>query len=386
MKNTITTILILLLMSVILQAQNKQSFPMDSEHWSSDPEQVEFKLHEGVMSAVGKENAYYMIRLKDHQFTDGTIEFDVELTGMGFPGISFRMSDDLLHGEHFYIRSFGPVSPEVRTTVQYAAVVDSTSMWDLTDEYQSGATIHQEAWNHVKLVIHGNQMVAYVNDMETPVLRVPQLEGGNRSGDITLNGNVIYSNFTITPEAVEDVQAEAGFDYTENDTRYLRNWQVSAPIDFPTDRDLVIAMPSMYGERQQSDYPTDGSDWIPVRPDYRSMINISREYGMQRGGGRRLVWMGTTVMSAKEQLRELKLGFSDEVWLFVNGELIYQDKNFYGTPSMKEPKGRCTLENATVDIPLKEGENIIMVALANYFYGWGLIARFDQMSGIKFHE
>lgn len=384
MKNPITTTLtfLLILVPFILQAQSKKSFPMGPEHWVYDPEQVEFKMHEGAMSAVGKEKAYYTLRLKDQQFSNGTIEYDVALAGMGFPGINFRMSDDLLYGDNFYLRSFGPVSPEVRTSVQYAAIVDSTSMWDLTDEYQSGATLHQTEWNHVKLVINGNQMVAYVNDMINPVLRVPQLEGGNQIGDIVLTGNVIYTNFSITPDAVEDVQPEGGFDYTENDTRYLREWYVSKPIDFPTDRDLLIAMPSMYGERQKTDYPTDNSDWSPIRPYYRSMVNISRKYGMQRGGRRRLVWMGMEVNSDKEQVRKLQLGFSDEIWLFVNGQLVYLDKNLYGTPSMKEPKGRCTLENATVDIPLKEGKNVIVVGLANYFFGWGLIARFDSMGGI----
>ncbi len=388
MKNLITTITFLWLIgfATILHAQTRNSIAMTPENWIYDTEQVEFKMHDGQMSAVGINEAYYTLRLRDHTFSNGTIEYDVALAGMGFPGISFRMTDDLLNGDHFYLRSFGPVSPEVRTSVQYSAVVDSTSMWDLTDEYQSGAPLKTDGWNHVKLVINGNQMVAYVNDMEHPVLQVPRLEGGQDSGDIVLNGNVIYANFTIIPDAVEDVRPEAGFDYTANDTRYLRNWLVSPPEDFPSDRDLLISMPSMYGERQESDYPTDDSNWTPIHAEYRGMVNVSRLYGMKRGGGRRLVWMGIVLNSDTDQVRKLSLGFSDEIWLFVNGQLVYIDKNLYGTPSMKEPKGRCTIENATVEIPLKEGQNVIMVALSNYFYGWGLTARFDSMGGITFPE
>jgi hypothetical protein len=95
---------------------------------------------------------------------------------MGFPGINFRMSEDHKNADNFYIRSFGPVKPQTRTTLQYAAVMDGMSIWDLSDEYQSGATIYQDKWNHVKLVVSGKQMKAYVNDMNKPALVVPELE------------------------------------------------------------------------------------------------------------------------------------------------------------------------------------------------------------------
>jgi len=46
--------------------------------------------------------------------------------------------------------------------------------------------------------------------------------------------------------------------------------------------------------------------------------------------------------------------------------------------------GRCTIENASFKLPLKEGKNEILVATANYFYGWGIIARLDDTNGIQF--
>lgn len=141
--------------------------PMEAAYWDCDTTQVAFIKHRSVSVAKGK-NGPFQIFLKNHVFTNGTIEFDVELIGMGFPGINFRMSDDKKNGENFYIRSFGTVTPETRTTLQYAALIDGTSIWDLSDEYQSGATIYQEGWNHVKLVISGKQMKAYVNVSKQP--------------------------------------------------------------------------------------------------------------------------------------------------------------------------------------------------------------------------
>jgi len=357
--------------------------PMEAAYWEYDPAQVEFVTHRSVKAARGTDGAYYQLHLKDHKFSNGTIEFDVELTGMGFPGIDFRMSDDRKDGEHFYIRSFGDVSPLVRTTVQYAAIIDGTSMWDLTDEYQSGAAIYQEGWNHVKLVISGKQMWAYVNDMKKPALAVPELEGVNKTGGITLNGNVIFANFRIHPDATEGLSPEAGYISTANDTRYIRNWQVNQPVEFPFGKDIVFPLPSANGALQKSELPDSTTQWNPIAAEKRGVVNLNRKFGSLENANRRLVWLKTIIQSDKDQEKILRMGFSDEVWVFINGNVLYVDKNYYGTPSQKEPKGRCTIDNTTLKLPLKEGNNEIMIALANYFYGWGIIARFDKMDGIK---
>ncbi len=156
---------------------------MDAAHWDYDSNAVEFITHRDVMAVTNKKGRGLQMFLKNQSFIDGTIEFDVDLNGgIGFPGINFRQSADRKQAENFYIRSFGPVTPEVRTTVQYAAVMDGMSIWDLSDEYQGGAQINQQGWNHVKLVVAGKQMRAYVNDMKLPVLIVPELEGSETKG------------------------------------------------------------------------------------------------------------------------------------------------------------------------------------------------------------
>ncbi len=358
-------------------------FPMADAYWEYEPGTVEFFEHRSSKAMKGKDGGYYSLILKDHLFSDGTIEFDVELEGTGFPGINFRMSEDLLEGENFYIRSFGPVSPLERTTLQYATVIDSMSTWDLTDEYQAGANMEQEGWNHVKLVVHGKQMKVYVNDMERAAMHVPVLEGKTDTGRIMLSGNVIYANFKIVPGATEDLSGEPGYDPTHSDTRYIRNWMLSEPLDFPYGRDLQLQLPTMYGEAQKSDLPDSSMVWTPIRAENRALVNISRRYGLKRGGGRRLVWLKTNISSKSEQERILKMGFSDEIWVFLNRELVKVDKNYFGTPSQKEPKGRCTLENTSFGLPLKEGDNELLIGVGNFFFGWGIIARLDKTEGLS---
>jgi hypothetical protein len=331
---------------------------------------------------MNKNGKYYQIFLKNHIFRNGTIEFDVALTGSGFPGINFRMSADRKNGENFYIRSFGPVSPATRTTLQYAALMDGNSIWDLTDEYQAGAVIHQDGWNHVKLVVSGKQMKVYVNDMTKPALRVPGLEGGQDSGGISLTGNVVYANLVIKPKDTEGLSPEAGYISSSNDPRYLRNWMLSPSAAFPFGKDILMPLPSMYGRINGcSSLPDSSTQWTAIKAESRGIINLSRKYGFVENDARRLVWLKTTLYSDHDQERVLSLGFSDEVWVFINGQILYTGKNYFGTPGQME-KGRCTIENTHFTLPLRKGDNEILIGLANYFYGWGIIARMDTMDGI----
>jgi len=364
-------------------AQAEIKIPMESAYWDYDSTQVEFVKHRSVSAAEGKRGAYYQIFLKNHVFTNGTIEYDVELIGMGFPGINFRMSDDKKNGENFYIRSFGPVNAENRTTLQYAAIMDGMSIWDLTDEYQSGAAINQQGWNHVKMVVSGKQMKVYVNDMIRPALIVPELEGQRDAGSISLSGNVIYANLVIKPNATEGLSAEAGYISTYNDTRYIRNWKVSPAINFPFGKDIVMPLPSAHGKLNASELPDSTTMWTDIKAESRGVVNLSRKFGSMPNDERRLAWIKTTIHATKAQEKKLNFGFSDEVWVFINGQILYVDKNYFGTPSQKTPRARCTIENTSFNVPLKEGENEILIGLANYFYGWGVIARFDDTDGIQ---
>lgn len=44
--------------------------------------------------------------------------------------------------------------------------------------------------------------------------------------------------------------------------------------------------------------------------------------------------------------------------------------------------GRCTIENTTITVPLKEGENTLLIGV-RFFYGWGIVARLEYLDIIK---
>ena len=373
----------LVFFSIFSQAQ-VIAVPMTGSAWFFDSSRVEFITHRGVPAAVPKNGSSYSIGLKNQRFSNGSIEFDVELTGQGFPGINFRMSADGKTGDNFYIRSFGPVTKDIRWTLQYAAIAGGVDLWDLSDEYQAGCTIYQQGkWNHVKLVISGAQMLAYVNDMKTPAMTVPRLEGGEATGSISLNGNVIYANLVLKPNATEGLNPAPGYIAALNDSRYLRNWMLGPEKKFPFGQDLRFPLPSQHGLLNASDLPDSTASWREIKAEPRGIVNVSRVYGAADSDARRLTWLKTTIESDKDQEKAIHFGFSDEVWVFVNGQLVYTEKNYFGTPSQKEPDSWCTIENSSFRLPLKKGKNEVLVALANYFYGWAIVGRLQDTDGIR---
>ncbi len=379
----------LLLMCTMVSAQrsgkkNKKELkiPMTAAYWNPTTDNVSFTTHKSVSAVRSSNEQGFGISLKDVEFADGTIEFDVELLGMGFPGIMFRMDKDTLNGEIYYLRYFGKPDNFKRTTMQYASVQDRVNMWDMTDDYQAAANIKEKGWNHIKLVVHGKQMKVYVNDMQKVALHVPALEGMRDAGSIELTGNVIYANFIVRPDATEDLNPEPGYDATVNDSRYLRNWSVTEPVDFPFGRDMMLGIPRSPGVTIDPVLFDSTAVWKPLKAERRALVNLTRLYGETEQGKRRLTWVKTTISSEKEQLRKLRLGFSDEVWVFINGQPLHIDKNYYGSPGMKEPRGRCSIENTSFQLPLQEGENELLIGVTNYFYGWGVIARLDNAEGL----
>lgn len=358
--------------------------PFTERHWAPVTKNVEFAKYKSTDVARSADDQPFAVMLKNIDFASGTIEFDVELKGQGFPSINFRASKDTLNSEIFYLRHFGKPNPMLRTTMQYAAVIDGVNLWDVTDDYQAASTLYEDKWNHIKLVVMGKRLTVFVNDMDRPALLVPAMEGVTDSGTIGLSGNVIYANFKITPNETEAQPDSVAYDPTYGDPYYLRKWQVTQPMDFPFGKDVLQGIQRNPGVAIDPVYLDSTATWTPISAGRRALVNLTKEFGGTKSGDRRLTWLKTTITSEKEQQKLLKLGFSDEVWVFINGKPLFQDKNYYGSPGMKYPVGRTTLDNASFDVPLQEGENEILIGLANYFYGWGIIARFEDAVGIQF--
>lgn len=71
--------------------------PMEASRWEYEADAVEFTTHRNV-SVKEKNGRGLQIFLKDQVLVSGTIEFDVELIGVRFPGINVRLSEEIVRG------------------------------------------------------------------------------------------------------------------------------------------------------------------------------------------------------------------------------------------------------------------------------------------------
>jgi hypothetical protein len=134
--------------------------------------------------------------------------------------------------------------------------------------------------------------------------------------------------------------------------------------------------------------PDASQDWRWLGAERGGLVNLSRQLGLPTGRKLRAVaWLKTSVDSNKSQSKHVSIGWSREIWVFVNGKQVFADKNLYQPPTArKTPDGRLSLENGSFDLPLQKGKNEIVVALANDFYGWGIEMRLDDLKGVKLAE
>ncbi len=114
---------------------------------------------------------------KGLDFKDGSIEVDVSLHGArNFPGIAFRMKD-LDNCEHFYIGA-------------------------QKDGFIEGFPFMFDTWHHLKIDVYGLKADVYIDDMQTPLYKIPGLKGDWTSGDIALfsdEADIHFANARYTP-------------------------------------------------------------------------------------------------------------------------------------------------------------------------------------------
>jgi hypothetical protein len=306
----------------------------------------------------------------DISFRNGTIEFDVDPLGSMGTGLTFRRDNDKFG--YFYLRP-RPKCSEAVDCIQYAPNTHGVLLWDLFPQYQAPAPLIEGEWNHIKLVISGQRMNVFVNGSQTPTLKVGSLEGDSLEGGLVFEGPGFFANVVLTPDAVEGLAAEPEQDPTTADARYVRNWQLSPFSELAADKQPAAA-----------DLPASSAAWLPIAAERYGLVDISRQYGLPvRQSGWSLAWLKTSIASEKNQTKKVSIGWTREVWVFVNGQQVFADKNLYQPPAArKTPDGRCSLENGSFDLPLKAGDNVITVALADNFYGWGLILRLDDLNGV----
>ncbi len=381
-------VLLLLTFSIALAASSSRAaepirVPLTADHWTAiqplpgyPKTDIAFVRHEGFPQGVLALKAGELA-LNDLRFRDGTIEFDIKPIGEDIPGIRFRQKD-AGNAEEFYIRS----SLDCRASddcIQYAPVIRGFMLWDAYPQYQTAAPV-LEGWNHVKLVVSGRRMNAFINHSATPTLAVGALQADTSAGGIEVRGPAYFANLTITPDAVEGLRRSAAPDPSAADPGIIRQWLLSPLVPFHIGENPGYAQ-----------MPADPRLWKNITADDTGLVNLNRQYD---GGAEppALVWLRASIQSAHGGNKRVSLGWLGQVWIFVNGRLVTQGENIYYPESARRNDGRLSFENGSFDLPLQEGSNEVAIALYSTIYaksrtrtryGWGCELRFHDMEGLK---
>ncbi len=365
-------------------SDGKASYAMSADGWTMEPPilsmgdeaaSAHFARYEGMPTGTMTLNEG-VAASKTAWFAQGAIDFDIKPIGYNDAGVVFYREGSA-EGEFVYLRAH-PDCPAANDCIQYAPITHTMMGWNIYPNYQGPAPISSTGWNHVRIEIAGDGMRVYVNRAAEPSLAVPRLWGLRHDGGLAFKGPAVFANLVVDPHAAVGLPP------------------VPAPVAAGTLMAWRAAPPSLYdraGRVGASDAPA-GDAWRPIDVEPTGLVNFGRAFGRAHAPSPSLAWLKTDITAAAPMRRTLQVGFAEEVWVFLNGTLVYSGSNQYFPPETRlSPDGRLEPDNALVPLELRKGGNEIMLAVGNDWrsgkgplepspYGWAVEARIDPTEGL----
>jgi hypothetical protein len=357
-------------------AARAQSIPTDSPRWQLEgkAKAIEYLGRRCLWLQDGRAS------LKDFEMTDGVIDVDMAGSGeRGFYNIHFRMEGD--DGEEVYLR---PHKTGLDDAQQYAPILRGMAPWQIYNGpgFTRAVDIPRGVWFHVRLEITGAQAKLYVNDMRAPSLVMNDLKSGIRKGGVALAGDACFSNFEIrgTPPVAWERHEPAMPGAT------ITKWSLSPSLE-ALERDLERPLSKSEAAAMRWQDVTAEPPGFVVIDRYRRSPNVTPTFAkdfskrLEPQKGMQVVYARTMVVSDREQLKKLNIGYSDDVSVFLNDKILYRGRS---AQRFRDPGflGIVNPENDAVYLPLKKGRNELMLAVSELTGGWGFICRFDNMDGV----
>jgi len=308
-----------------------------------------------------------LLTVKGTNFRDGNVDVDVASKPGGlFIGIAFRIESEA-NLEMIYLR---PGVSDTIEAVQYTPRLNGDAIWQLlnTNHEKASAHIPEAQWIHMKLVVEGRTCTLFLNESNIPTLTVTNLRRGDSEGGIglwSLGGGGYFSNLSYKPlpdrKPLPDLAPyqRAGL---------LSDWELSPAFD-ASDVDA-------------STYPASVSEWEKVQAEdpgfvlvnrYRSspaMFPMPPREEMQKGRvkGAKVVFARTRISSVNGGEKILKIGYSDDIVVYLNRKPIFSGKNALSYRT-DDSLGTFGLNDET-HIHLNPGNNELLVAVTEYNGGW----------------
>lgn len=372
-------LLLVLLAACGAQAQTISLAP-DSPQWElqGNAKVSEFQGRKALMLNGGAAG------VKDFIFRDGVIDVDVAThidatrpNTRGFVGMQFRISPDGTTAEELYYRPHKTSYPDA---LQYTPVLSGGRNWQLYNGpgFTAAADLPRNEWFHLRVEVAGAQAKLYIQDMSKPALIMDDLKTGRREGEValfTLTGETYFSNFQITkmPDAAWQRHEPA------MPANTLTRWGLSPSYDaLARDLEQPLSAAEMRSIPWQSVEAEPPGFVVIYR--YREAPHIRVSFAddfskrLEPQPGMKLVYARTTIESARAEVKKLEIGYSDDVSVFLNGQLLFRGRS---AQNFRDPGflGIVNPENDTVSLPLKQGSNELVLAVSELGGGWGFICR-----------
>lgn len=368
------------LMPVLVATTASQGFAQDQPkmiefagyEWRVDAKDASLETHLG-QPALKLHNG--LVNADDVAFSDGVIEFDIAYVEQTiFAGAGWRAEHDRRY-EDMYVRGHLNNKPDA---LQYTPTESGLSAWQIFSDENAIAAVSQnfDDWNHVKIVVEGDRADIYFNS-DTPSLHVPDLKTDIKEGFVSLRAFSLadmpayFANLSIRP--LEDGEHVVGTPKPSPELPggIINEWSISST--FSEDDVSVLSL---------GDEMIDDIRWQMLGVETNGIANLAKLARPTREAN--TVFARLHINSDKTQIKEMKIGYSDRVRVYLNGKRVYagnagwrlRDYRFLGTVGFHD----------SVGLDLRRGDNELLVAISETFGGWAWAGAIEDRDGIRLGE
>lgn len=314
---------------------------------------------------------------RDLVLEDAVIEFEYRGTDeRAFLGVTFRVGDDGT-GEDVYLRLHKGKQPDA---LQYTPDFRGRGQWQLWHgpDATAFADLRPAEWTPVRIEVSGSRAEVTVGAVDNPQLVTSALASGRNSGFIGFWANqpgagpdapltAAIRNIRVTPSAALAVESAPT---STAEPGAVRAWGVSDAFQRPGDDVLEVPHDVVSGP------------WAVVEARADGLLPLEPHVERPSGAGVPAVVAALRLEADRERTARLDLGFSDDASVFLNGRLIYSGRHSFRA-NFPRRQGLIGLDQASLYLPLRHGENVLMVVVSDAFGGWGVMGRIVDRTGLQ---
>jgi hypothetical protein len=258
---------------------SNEIIPFDSNRWEIEA------LESRVEDYLGEKSLFLkggFAVVNDPEFTDGIIEYDIAFEGKpGFMGTVWRLQD-LKNYEHYYMRPHRSGNPDAS---QYTPFYNDVSGWQLYPGDAAAVEYPINEWIHVKTIVSGKNAEVYVDDMEQPLLTIPELKREVEAGKV---GVLVLGKIG---DQVFDFLAPAhfaNFTYTKTNNPQIKG-EIKAPEKAPGTITSWLVSNSFEAQDLDNKYQfateqeQQKFSWTQLLTDGSGMANLAAVQGIKDG-------------------------------------------------------------------------------------------------------